>query len=932
MAAPLKQMTARIRAFFRRGVLDRDFDQELESHLTMLAEENSRRGMMRPEALRAARLELGGLAQLREAHREARGLPLLDAFLLDVRYALRTLGRSPGFTAVAVLTLAIGIGVNTAIFSAYNAVALRPLQATEPHRLVQVIRSNRDQFFSYPDYAYYRDHNRTFSGLTAMGLGSTLFLGGVDKQALVAHSTLADAAGFRLPRSLAGSVEQAGAGGVSGNYFQTLGAGAALGCTFLPEEDAAGAQPVALISYNFWERRFARDPGLLGRSLMLNGASVTIVGITPRDFTGTAPAVPDLWLPLALQSRLTSKVDTSHDRNSICCRVFGRLRPGVAREQAEAEMNALSAQLELAFPRPDSRPGSQTARFVVTQASPNGPPDSGATALAMVILASVSLVLLIACANVASLLLARSAARQREIAIRLAIGASRGRLVRQLITENAVMSLMAGCLGIVFSWWSLRFLLMQVVASLPSYWTIALHVAPDQRVLAYTLFLSLSATVVCGLAPALEASRPNLTSALKDEGAAFGGHLRKSRLRDLMVGGQVAVCLVLLIAAGLLARTSQRALEVDLGFNYRNIVMLHIGFPPAARAVPAKVAAIRTQLARQLERLPEIQSMAVASRLPLGGGVRTIAVSLNGGALNDTGAQNAFFNMVTPGYFDTMSIRLLQGRNFTAQEARDGFSFDDSPVIVSEATARRFWPGEDPVGKRFAFGPGRHSSRFAGEEYPHSVSSVVIGVAKDVRSLSLIGMDDTCLYFPATGARSGAIVMRARGDEGRAVAAVQREFQAIGGDLAAEVMDSRAAFSNQAGFVVSRVGAIGSAIIGILGLLMATVGIHGTVRFAVTQRTQEIGIRMALGAERGDVLRLVLYETMRPVAFGLAAGLVGAAVVSRLMSSFLFGLSVLDPVAFLGVPCFFAAVTLVAGCVPARRATRVDPMIALRYE
>ena len=930
MWTSLKQSLARIGAFFRPGEHDRDFDQEMESHLAMLTEDNRRRGLTPEEAKRAAHLELGGLEQLRVAHREVRGLPILDGFLQDIHYALRALRRNPGFTAIAALTLATGIGVNTAVFTAYNGVALRPIQAPDPDRLAQITRSTRDQFFSYPDYVYYRDNSQTFSGLIAVGLGYGLSIGGIGTPAPAAQATIPDAAGFRLPRTLAGSAEQTMAVGVSGNYFQTLGVGAALGRTFLPEEDRAGAQPVALVSYNFWERRFARDPGLVGRTLTVNGAAVTVIGITPRDFSGTLPGIPDIWLPLSLQSRLVSKTGLLQDRNSVCCRVYGRLRTGFARGQAEAEMNSLAARLQAAFPEADSRPSSQTGRVVLTEATPNGPIDGGATTLAMVILAAVSLVLLIACANVASLLLARSAARQREIATRLAIGASRGRLVRQLLTENAVLSLLAGGMGIVFSSWSLHFLMAQIVASLPSYFAIPLPLAPDSRVLAYTLFLSIAATIACGLAPALEASRPNLTSALRDEGAAFGGHLRKSRLRDLMVGTQVAVCLVLLIAAGLLARTSQRALAVDLGFNYRNIVFLDVGFPRTE--APGKVAAIRSQLVQRLEGLPEIQSVAVASRLPLAGGLRTIAVALTAGALNERGTPSSYFNMVTPSYFDTLEIPIVRGRNFTALESRDGFNFDGSPVIVSEATARRFWPGEDPVGKRIAFGPGRKTWRFAGEESPHSASSVVIGVAKDVRSADLAHVDNNCLYFPTTGARSGAILMRARGDEGRALAAVQREFQATHSDLEAEVGDSRTAFTNQPAFVISRVGAIGAAIIGILGLLMASVGIYGTVGFAVVQRTQEIGIRMALGAERGDVLGLVLSETMRPVAIGLAAGFAGSAIVSRLMASFLFGLSSLDPVAFLGASGFLGVVALLAGYAPARRATKVDPMIALRYE
>lgn len=932
MLTRIRALAARVRAFATPRACDRDFDQELESHLAMLAEDKVGRGMTPEQAHRSARIELGGLSQLREAHRESRGLPLVDAVLNDLRYALRALRKDAGLTAVAVMTLATGIGVNTAVFTAYNAVALRPIQAPEPHRMVQITRSNGDDFYSYPDYAYYRDNSKTFSGLAAMGFGHSFSMGEAGSPPPTDRSIVAGAAGFRFPRALAGSPERASSIGISGNYFRVLGVHPAIGRMFLPEEDGAKAAPVALVSQNFWERRFARDPGLLGRHLTLNGVRVTIVGITSRDFSGTWPIVPDFWLPLSLQSRLASPAaDLIRDRNSVCCRVYGRLPAGTEAVSAEAEMNALAARLEFAFPARQDGPTRERSRLVFVPASPFGHPDARATAFAMAILAAVGLILLIACANVASLLLARSATRQREIAIRLAIGAGRGRILRQLLTEYAVLSLLAGATGVLLSWWSLRFLMVQIAAALPNYLTVALHVAPDYRVLMYTLFLSMAATVASGLLPALRASSPNLTAALKDEGSTSGGFLRKSLLRDWMVGAQVSVCLVLLIAAGLLTRTSQRALQIDLGFDYRNISMLHVS-SPAATTSPAQLAARRTQLAQRLASLPEIQSVAAASRVPLGGGIRAIAVSINGASLYDPGTQSALYNLVTPGYFATMGIPILRGRNFTAQESRGGDNFDGSPAIVSEATAKLFWPGQDPLGKQFAFGPGRNNLRFSGEGSPHSVSSVVIGVAKDVRSVSLKGVDQTCLYLPVTVDRGGTIFLRARGNEGKALAAVQHEFEASRNGLEGELLDSRTAFTNQAGFVASRMGAIGSAIIGALGLLMASVGIYGTVGFVVTQRTQEIGIRMALGAQRWNAMGLVLTETMRPVAIGLTAGFVGAAIVSRLMSSYLFGLSSLDSVAFLGAAGVLMVSALLAGYLPARRATWVEPMTALRHE
>lgn len=932
MLARLRLLISRIGAFVRPSGLDRDFDQELELHLTMLAEEYSRRGMTPEQARREARLQLGGMAPLREAHRAVRGLPFLEAFLRDIQYALRALRKTPGFAAIAVFTLAISIGVNTAVFTVYNATVYGLLQAPEPSRLVQITRSPRpqDRFFSYPDYMYLRENNRTFSGLAAATTGEGFSLGGLSKPAPALHSSLADAAGFRFPQTIGRRSKEAVAYGVTGNYFQVLGVRAAMGRTILPEDDTAAAQPVALVSYDFWDERISRDPHILGRDLSLNGINVTVVGITPRDFGGTLRRRPDLWLPLALQARLVSDSDLLYDRDSLFCQVYGRLRNRISREQAKAEVNALASRLQPS-PRQKAPSHRRSQRFVLTQASPNGPPAANDVAGALVMLAPAGLVLLIACANVASLLLARSAARQREIAIRLAIGASRGRLIRQLLTENAVVSLLAATGGIAFSWWLVHFLMAQIAASMLNPGIVPIHAAPGRWVLAYSLVLALASAVGCGLAPALEASKPNLTSALKDEGAAFGGALRKSRLRDLMVGTQVAVCLLLLITAGMLTRVSQKVLATDLGFDYRNIVYLRAYFE--AGSSPAKIASLRAQLAQQLEAMPEIQSVAGARGLPLAQGFGTVAVNPNGRSLDDPGTPDSLVNLVTPGYFATMGIPILRGRNFTAQESRVGFNFDGSPVIVSEAAAKRLWPGQDPIGKVVAAGSPRDAGRPRSQVDPHSIASPVIGVAKDVRSVNLHWEGDTrLLYFPESAAALGTIVMKTRGDETKAMAAIQREFQAAHNDWEAEIGDSRTAFTSEGEFAGARAAGIGSAILGVLGLLMATVGIYGTVAFAVTRRTQEIGIRMAMGAQRKSVVGLVLWETMRPVAIGLAIGFAGAAVASRLMSAFLFGLSALDPAAFLGVTTFLAAIALVAGYVPARRATKVDPMIALRYE
>jgi predicted permease len=712
---------------------------------------------------------------------------------------------------------------------------------------------------------------------------------------------------------------------VSVNFLDVLGTRAVLGRTFLPADDADGASPVVLLSESFWERRFNRDVRMLGQHLKLDSVDVTIVGITPRDFTGTSPTVPDVWLPLVVSSRLARNVDLPKDW-SDCCTIYGRLKDDVSPRQAQAEMDTRAARLQA--PGSSDRRSNQADRFVVTRASLLG--ESVSTSKQLVTLGTIqgamSLILLIACANVGGLLLARAAARQKEIATRLAIGASRSRVIRQLLTESFVMSIIAGILSVVISWWLLRLLALSFASSIVG--TLALQFEPDYRVLLYTLILSAITTVAFGLAPAVRASKSDLTSALKDEGGRFGGHLGRSRLSSVFITVQVSVCLLLLMLAGFFLRSSRHALDTDLGFDSRRVVSLDITFPPGT--IRERIAILREQLSERLRSLPGVESVSTTSLRPLGGSQRVLGIGLAGQTPNNVSSPTTLVNMVSPGYFQTLNIPIVRGRDFTLQEMGADSDFDGSPIILSEGAARLFFPRQDAIGQRMSFDACLGCRILPrGEKYPHSTSSVVVGIVKDVRSTSLLRRDDSLVYLPSVGDFGDSFVMRTRGDTNGVMIAVRHELKLTGMYYEAKVSDYGTSIASQSAFVVSRIGGILLAAIGLAGLLMACIGIYGTVGYAVTQRAREIGIRMALGAQRRDVIRHVLIETMSPVVYGLIAGFTLEIPTSVLLSSRLSGSSAFETTTFL-IPALFALVALLAGYFPALRATRIDALSALR--
>jgi len=924
----LKELLRSVRSLFRRRQEEQQLHDELQFHLERQIDENLAAGMPPEEARYAALRLFGGVQQIKEECRDMRRVNYIENLIQDTRFGLRMLAKNPGLTALAVFALAVGIAVNTAVFTAFNAAALRPIQATDPGRIVAVYRSAVGEenvgAFSYPDYLYYRERNRSFEGLFAAS--------GTD----VSMSELASASGRNEPpggitallgirffEQLGGTAELGRAAMVSENYFSTLGINPAMGRSFA----AAEPSPVVMLSYNFWARRFRPDPTLVGKTLKLNGKPFTVIGITPKDFIGTYQNAPSVWLPMSAFQLLEPGRDSLHNANDQCCAIYGRLKSGVTKEQAQAEMAVLAEQVRRSYPAGSMN--SKPFTISVEPASPFGAhPSREALTMLAALLSAVGLVLLIACANVAGLQLARSAARRKEIGMRLALGASRGRLIQQLLTEASLLAVLAGGGGLLASWFAEWLLETSVAASLPPVWGfLAINVNPDIRVFAYTLTISLVTGILFGLAPALEASTLNLASVWKEEGASFAGKLRGRRLRRFFIAAQVAICLVLLIAAGLLARGSARAVRLDPGFETKKILALDFEIPPGLGYDSAKMGATVHRMVERFKTVPGVKEVA-EGRVPLGGGLRSTKVFLDPSARQSNApAPEFYYSYVSPNYFETLTIPIVRGRAFTAEEARAS-----APVtVISEATAAKLWPGLDSIGKHVTLDASKqyHGSD---EPFPGGESFQVIGVSRDMRSAWLNEIDPGFVALPLPPAHYGDVMVRAQNDPNGLMEAIGREAKTADPNVIvyAETMDRLMTLNP--GFVISRVAAVFSTAIGLLGLLLAAVGIYGMVSYAVVQRTHEVGVRMALGARQSDVLRLILRQSARPVAIGLLVGLVGSVAVSRLLSSLLFGISSLDPVAFGGVSLFLMAVALLACYLPARRATNVDPMVALRYE
>lgn len=832
------------------------------------------------------------------ALRDARGQRSLTPYMLkDVQYAIRTLLQSPGFASVAVLSLGLGIGANTTIFSLVSALFLQPLPVEKPEQLVMVYTSDFSgpAFGSsaYPDFVDFRDKTDVFSGLLASAIQP------------LSMTTL------DLTEQIYGEI-------TTTNFFTLLGVKPHFGRAFLPEENQTpGAHPVAVLSYGFWKRRFGSDPNLIGQSITLNGISFTVVGIAPEGFTGVTRFFPaDIWVPISMQPQLSFGRDRLESRGSRWLSVVGRLKSGITVEKAQASMTVLARQLKQAYDRNWTDVKGQGRRItVLPESAARVPPSFRSEVLGFtgLLFAAVGLVLLIACSNVANLLLTRATRRQKEIAIRLSLGAGRMRLIRQLMTESLVLSTIGGALGLLLAYWCSDLLL---AFRPPIPFPLFINLRIDHNVLTFALIVSILTGLLFGLTPALQASRQDLVSTLKDESGTSAGGYRQSRLRNAFVIPQVALSLLLLIGAGLFIRSLRNASTIDPGFDTHNLLLLSVNLRLHGYD-DARGKEFFRQLMERVESLPGVESAAFGSQTPLSlfGSRRGTFIE---GYTQRPGEDLEFhYSVVGPAFHKTLRIPMVLGRAFTPDD-REGAK---GVVIVNESFARRFWHGENPLGRRLSV------------TGPQGTFLEVIGVAKDGK-YNTLGEDPTPFFYfpsPQNPGASMTLFVRTSSDPLSLLPAVRKEIRELDRNLPVtdiKTMNEHLGVS----LFPARLAAVFLGIFGSIALVLAAIGIYGVMSYSVGQRTREIGIRMALGAGQHDVLRLVLGQGMLLALIGLGMGLAGSLALTRYLSSLLYGVSTTDAATFFIVPLVLGSVALLASYVPARRAMNVDPMAALRYE
>jgi len=811
----------------------------------------------------------------------------METLLQDLRFGVRTLAKSPGFAVVALLTLALGIGANSAIFSVINAILLRPLSYKNPEQLMLVNHNyqkiNLKASVSAFGFAHYRDNAKSFESLTAV------------------TGWAANLTGEGEPERLTGQT-------VSANFFELLGANAAMGRTFAVGEDSEGKNRVVVLSHGFWQRRFGGDRNILNKTLSLNGENYTVVGVMPPSFQYGREfgMIVDLWSPIVFTPQQLSSNSITNEFLSV----IGRLRPGVSQQQAQAEMHNIAANLRQQYMQ-----GADATNWDLLLTSFREQVVGDISTMLWIVMLVVGFVLVIACANVANLLLARAAARQKEIAVRTALGARRWRIIRQLLTESLLLSVVGGAFGLLIGYWGVKALVALNEDRIPR----ANEISLDWKVLLFTFGVSIVTGVLFGIVPAIQTTKTDLHETLK-EGGRNAAATTKQWIRSSLVVVEIALALAVLVGAGLLVKSFLHVQQVNPGFNPEGMLTMHLSLPMTKYSEAPQRANFYKQVINDVRSLPGVQSVGAVSVLPLSGGGSSGSFRIEGrdvppGQSSPHGARWA----ATSDYFKTMGIPLIRGRYFEERDTAEAL-----PVaIIDQSLAQKYWPNEDPLGKRIVFEGTRDNPLWR----------EIVGIVGHVKHTDLEGESRAQYYMPhqQRPQPNMALVIRTPNDPNALAGSVRGIIKSVDSDLPVfrvRTMDQFVADSmTQRKFALLLI-----CVFACLALLLSAIGLYGVMAYSVTQRTHELGLRMALGAQASDVLKLVVKQGMLLAVIGLAIGVVGAIFLSRLMKTMLFNVSATDPLVFVAIALTLAAVALLACFVPARRATKVDPMVALRYE
>jgi putative ABC transport system permease protein len=865
-----------------RSRMESEMDAELRFHLEAYAEDLVRGGVPRQEAIRRARIEFGGVERAKEECREARGVSFLETLIQDLRYGVRIFLKSPGFAAAAVITLALGVGANTAFFSVVNGVLLRPLPYRDPSRLVVVSLLNRKSQETFPlcdaDFLDWRAQNHAFTAVAAFS------------------DNPFNITGSGAPEQILGDV-------VTAEFFSTLGVKPALGRTFLPNEDRPGSPRMVVLSYNLWQRRYASNPGVIGQAIVLNGSNYEVIGIMPPRFLPSPET--ELWTNLVM--------NPPRFRGPYYLTGQARLKPGVTMEQARAELATIANRIEQQNPLTNSN--------MSFRATPLKEAIVGDVRRALlVLLGAVAFVLLIASANVANLLLARAAVREKEVAIRAALGASRARLTRQLLTESMLLAAIGGLLGLLLARWGVQLLLQFGPGNLPRLEEIAI----DGRVLGFTCLISLASGILFGLAPAVQSGRSDLNKSLKEGGRSAADGEGRSRVRSILVVAEIALSVVLLAGAGLMLKSFLRLQAVSPGVNPNHALTMQISLPRRQYHDDSQVISFYQHLLEKVQTLPGVESAGVGMSLPPNLLQVTDYFTIEGQpAVSERMLGLADLVFVSPDYFRALGVPLVKGRYFIAADRADTAKV----AIVNQTLAHHYWPNENPIGKRL---------RTGGPERPNNPWMEVVGVVGDIKYSGLDASPEMALYQPYQQAAWSSMYLVVRtssklDNPATLASAIANAVWSLDKDLpVAHIRTMDQLLSDSVDQPRFRTVLI--EIFALVALSLATVGIYGVLAYSVSQRKHEIGIRMALGAKRSDLLWLVVGRGMLLTLIGVVIGVTGAFALTRFLSTLLYGVRPTDPATFVAVPLLLACVALLACGIPARRAMRVDPMIALRHE